>query len=205
MTTPPTTSPLRIAGVALIGLAVISALAGLVSLGTSSGGTDQAAAPSNLTVTTVAPAPAPTAEPTPAEPTFTEGDGLAAPPAGAVEPTPPAVTTPAPAPARAESIGSEVSAIRSTPVRVYNNSTIKGLASRAAEDFRRAGWRVDEVGNYPHGIIPTSTVYFTPKSGEETAAQELGRQFGLRVAPRFEGIQNASPGLIVIVTRDYHG
>lgn len=89
------------------------------------------------------------------------------------------------------------------PLRVYNNSTIAGLASRAAEDFRRAGWPIDEVGNYPHGIIPTSTVYYRPGTNEEASAKALAERFGMRANPRFEGIRNASPGIIVIVTADY--
>ena len=91
----------------------------------------------------------------------------------------------------------------SVPLRIYNNSTIQGLAARAAEDFRRAGWPVEEVGNYPGGIIPTSTVYFRPGTNEEAAARALGEQFRLRVEPRFDGIQDASAGIIVIVTNDY--
>ena len=81
---------------------------------------------------------------------------------------------------------------------------ITGLAARAADDFRSAGWTVDEVGQLPAGIIPTTTVYYRP--GTERAgrrASALGSEFGLRVAPRFAGLQDASPGLIVIVTNDY--
>src|SRR5699024_9803535 len=47
-------------------------------------------------------------------------------------------------------------------VRVYNNSKIKGLADRAAKDFRAAGYQVSEVGNYSAGRIYTTTVYFRP-------------------------------------------
>jgi hypothetical protein len=59
------------------------------------------------------------------------------------------------------------------------------------------------VSNYPNARIPTSTVYFRAGTGEEAAAQRLGSRFNLRVEPRFDGIVNASPGLIVIVTNDY--
>lgn len=90
-------------------------------------------------------------------------------------------------------------------LRVYNNSTIRGLAARAAEDFRNEGWRVVEVGNYSRGTIPTSTVYYQHETGQRAAAETLGREFGLRVEPRFAGIRDASPGLVVIVTRDYGG
>lgn len=215
MTTPSANSPLRVAGVVLLGIAVVTGLIGFVSLGVSGGSTEQTAAPAAPSVTTVPPEPTPTAQSSPEvaatetpQATFAPGDGLAAPPQGASPPQPPqpATSAPVPAPAGVRSGGTggaASAAVTRAPIRVYNNSTIKGLASRAAADFRRAGWRVDEVGNYPHGIIPTSTVYFTPGTAEEAAAQALGREFGLRVEPRFEGIRNASPGLIVIVTRDY--
>ena len=55
----------------------------------------------------------------------------------------------------------------------------------------------------PARVIPTSTVYYRPGTGEQAAAQEIGRAFGLRVEPRFSGIQSATPGVIVIVTKEY--
>ncbi|WP_243417950.1 LytR C-terminal domain-containing protein [Actinomycetospora cinnamomea] len=88
-------------------------------------------------------------------------------------------------------------------VRVYNNSTIIGLADRAADELRRRGWNVVEVGNYPYGVIPVSTVYFRVGTEEEHAARVLAEQFGVRAMPRFEGIRDASPGLILIATRDW--
>ena len=69
--------------------------------------------------------------------------------------------------------------------------------------FRAQGWPVDEVSNYPSGIIPTSTVYYRPGSGEKNSADAMGNGFGLRVEPRFDGLADASAGLIVIVTNDY--
>ena len=88
-------------------------------------------------------------------------------------------------------------------VRVFNNSTIKGLADRAAEDFRGSGWNVNEVGNYSQGIIPTTTAFYRPGTDEEAAAKQLAQEFGIKAEPRFEGIQSASPGVIVIVTKEY--
>lgn len=90
-------------------------------------------------------------------------------------------------------------------VRVYNNSTISGLAHRAAEDLRKAGYDVPEVGNYAAGKIPTTTVYFRPGSDEERQARELAAKIGARVEARFDGIQDATPGLIAIITNDYKG
>jgi TIR domain/LytR cell envelope-related transcriptional attenuator len=90
-------------------------------------------------------------------------------------------------------------------VRVYNNGTIAGLASRAASDLRQRGWYVAEVGVYPFDRISTSTVYYRQGTDEELAAQELAAEFRLRVEPRFEGMVDTIPGLIVIVTNDYSG
>ena len=90
-------------------------------------------------------------------------------------------------------------------MRIYNNSRIKNLAAQAASDIRAGGWNVVEVGNYSQGIIATATVYYRPGTAEEAAARELGATYGLRVEPRFEGIKDASPGVIVIVTNDYTG
>jgi hypothetical protein len=90
-------------------------------------------------------------------------------------------------------------------VRVYNNSTISGLAHRAAEDLRKAGYDVPEVGNYAKGKIPTTTVYFRPGTDEERQAKELAARIGARADARFDGIQDATPGLIAIITNDYKG
>ncbi|MGH3868609.1 MAG: LytR C-terminal domain-containing protein [Pseudonocardiaceae bacterium] len=88
-------------------------------------------------------------------------------------------------------------------VRVYNNSTARGLAARAARDLTAAGWTVVEVGNYARGTILTTTAYYQEGTDQRAAAQSLGAQFRMRVEPRFPGIVNSGPGLIVIVTNDY--
>ena len=72
-------------------------------------------------------------------------------------------------------------------VRVYNNSMITGLAQRAADELRLLGWNVTEVGNYPYGMIPESTVYFRPGTDEEGAAQSLAAQFEVRTLPSLRG------------------
>ncbi|MDA3648322.1 LytR C-terminal domain-containing protein [Saccharopolyspora indica] len=110
-----------------------------------------------------------------------------------------------PPPQRPDSPGGSGQQSEVIVVRVYNNSTISGLAHRAAEDFRRTGYDVPEVGNYSAGLIPTTTVYFRPGTPEETQAKQLAARFGARVEPRFDGIQDATPGLIAIITNDYKG
>jgi hypothetical protein len=88
-------------------------------------------------------------------------------------------------------------------VRVYNNSTIHGLATQAADDLRAAGWSVAEVGNYAGGRIPTTTVYYQEGTDQRAVAEAIGAEFGMRVEPRFPGIADVRPGVIVIITKDY--
>lgn len=88
-------------------------------------------------------------------------------------------------------------------VRVYNNSTIRGLAARVADDLSAAGWLVIEVGNYARGTIPTTTVYYQDSGDQRADAEAIAAEFGMRVEPRFPGISSADPGIVVIVTNDY--
>jgi LytR cell envelope-related transcriptional attenuator len=197
-------SPLRVGGLALLGAGAVAALIGLATL-LPGGGSSTPAAPTAAPAPTTAPA-APTAATTP-------GATVAAPPAPSAPvpvpsfgPTgnvaaPPAAPAPAPAAPQAGTGGG--SAVARGPVRVYNNSTITGLAARAASDFRADGWQVGQVSNYASGTIPTSTVYFRPGTAEQTEATRIASEFGLRTEPRFSGIDDATPGLIVIVTNDY--
>jgi hypothetical protein len=190
MTSPTGPSPAKIGGFALIGVAVAAAVIGLVSLGTggSSGGGDAAAAPTE----SVAPA--------------TPGTEAVPLPSFGATPTAAAPTTPAPVAAdTGASAGGGSAVAPMMPLRIYNNSTISGLAATAAADFQRGGWTVAATQNYPDGIIPTSTVYYRPGTNEQASAQRLADEYGLRVEQRFEGIRDASPGLIVIVTRDFKG
>jgi hypothetical protein len=99
--------------------------------------------------------------------------------------------------------GGASTGVARVPVRVYNNSRIPGLAEQAAEDFRSDGWEVTEVGNYPYGVISTTTVYYRPGTDEVQPANELAEGWGMRAKERFEGLAHASPGIIVIVTKDY--
>ena len=86
------------------------------------------------------------------------------------------------------------------PVRVLNNSRIKGLAETAKRTFVAGGWPVPQTGNYRGGTLAVTTVYYPP--GQLASAQRFAKQFGItRVAPRFAGIP--VPGMTVILTRDY--
>ena len=193
----------RTAGIALIALAVMAATIGVV-LALTSGGHIRATGPSTATSAQPLPPPRPTAIPFP--PPVISTTAVVIPPA----PPESASSEPAPAgPGAAETAPLEQAApaggkgASRGEIRVYNNSTIRGLAARAAQDLSAAGWTVVEIGNYPSGIIPTTTVYFQDGTNQRAGAEAIAAEFGMRVEPRFSGIAQASPGIIVIVTNDY--
>lgn len=196
MTSPESSArPGRVAGLALLGIAAVALVIGMITLfgsngdGQADGGNGDQPPASETSETS---RPSETGEPTGSE-TVPPGESTTAPTTTTTPPPGQTTTTTSPTP------GPE----KSVPVRVYNNSTIKGLAAEAAEDLAAAGWTVAEVGNYSTGRIPTTTVYYTPGTSEEAAARALGEEFGMRVEDRFEGIRDANPGVIVIVTNDY--
>ncbi|MCU1588740.1 MAG: hypothetical protein JWN31_2233 [Frankiales bacterium] len=84
------------------------------------------------------------------------------------------------------------------PVTVLNNSRITGLAKQAAAKFRAGGWPVPATGNY-RGQVDTTTVYYPP--GKQASAERFGKQFGVRVLPRFATLPGS--GMTVVVTRDF--
>lgn len=191
---PSSSHPARGAGFALLGVAVVALVIGVISLfsggetpppnadGTSQPPSSTSTAPGGSTEPgTSAPEPTTETQPTQAPPATTE------PPAGTTNP--PAGEPPAAKP----------------PVRVYNNSTISGLAARASDDVKKSGWEVAGTGNYSEGQIPTTTVYYRPGTDEESSAKELATALRARVEARFDGIQSAHAGIIVIVTNDYKG
>jgi hypothetical protein len=48
-------------------------------------------------------------------------------------------------------------------------------------------------------------MYHQEGTGQRADTEAIGAQFGVRVMPRFTGIVNAGPGVIVIATNDYRG
>jgi hypothetical protein len=115
----------------------------------------------------------------------------------------PPATTPSPSTSSPVSQATDGVAAHWVTVRVFNNSVVKELGARAANDIRGKGWNVTEVSNYSLGIIPTSTAFYRPGTDEEAAAKDLAAELRIKAEPRFEGIANASPGVLVIVTKDY--
>jgi hypothetical protein len=193
--------PMKAAGVALIGVAIVAAVIGGISA--LSGGGANEAGPSGTSSTPPGTSSAP---PSPSTSSSASSPASTSSSASPSSPTPPSPGSPSgqpPSPAPGQPGGDQQASNKWVTVRVFNNSTIKGLADRAAEDFRGGGWNVNEVSNYSQGIIPTTTAFYRPGTDEEAAAKQLAQEFGIKAEPRFEGIQNASPGVIVIVTKEY--
>lgn len=195
---PSPTRPLRVAGLALLGLAAIALIIGLVSIfGGGEGNGDDALPPP-----TSSSRPESSEEPPPSSTTSgTQPPSSSGAPTTTTSPGGTSSSLPAPPPG-GDGNGEPG---KTQPVRVYNNSTIPGLASRAADDLRAVGWNVVEVANYPYGTIPTTTVYYRAGTAEKGAAEDIADDFGMRVEARFTGINGFPAGVIVIVTNDYQG
>lgn len=172
--------PLRALAMVLLSLAVVFAGIGIFSL-TGSDSEETAAAPAADTSAV----PTATAAPT----------GTSAPSATA----PPSATSGSPTTTTTATTSGSASA---SPIRVLNNSEVSGLAAETATRLESAGFAVGETGNYSSGVIAASTVYYDPAvPGQQAQAERIARTLGFGSEPRFAGIANASPGIVVIVTR----
>lgn len=198
--------PMRATGLLLLGVAAVAAVIGTASA-VSGDGDPSARPPAEESTPATEPGgvgdpSGETSEPASEEPTESSE------PTSSEKPTKPSTaptsTGQAPGGGPGGSDGSGDS-VKSVSVRVYNNSNVKGLANQAAEDLRARGWNVVEAGNYSGGVVYTTTAYYRPGTTEQAAAEAIGAEFGMRVEPRFEGIEDSSPGVIVIVTKDYQG
>jgi hypothetical protein len=190
--------PARIAGLTLLGIAGAAFLLGLISLFDHGGGNPQAGGGPGGTATE-----SPTTGQAPASTGPAATITAPPPPGGAANQPPSAPGAGGPSGSSAGHPGGE--GITANPVRVLNNSTVRGLANRAADDLRADGWNVVEVGNYGSGNVSTTTVFYRPGTPEEDAAKALAERFQARYEPRFEGIRNLPDGILMIVTNDYKG
>ncbi|RDI59717.1 LytR cell envelope-related transcriptional attenuator [Nocardia pseudobrasiliensis] len=172
----------------LIALAIVFAGLGAMSL-SKSGSESSGSTPQGQAQSTGAPKPT-----TSAAAPVTSSAAAPAPTTTTPPTTTPAPTTTAAAPTTAGAVD------KSIPVRVLNNGTVAGLAARTGSELSAAGWNVTETANYPNGVVPKSTVYYGNSPGEQAAARAIAAELGVSAEPRFAGIADAPPGIIVIVT-----
>lgn len=175
--------PLRALAMVLIALAIVFAGIGAMSLSSS----DSSDASATSSTTTAAQQNSTQATTAPVVPTTT-----------AAQPTTttaaPTTTTVAPTTTAASGVD------KSLPVRVYNNGTVAGLAKKTGDQLTADGFNVTEVGNYPNGVIPKTTVYYGSSAKEQALAQAIAAELGCSAEPRFPGISDSPSGVIVIVT-----
>lgn len=191
------TRPLRVAGVALLGVAAVALVIGLITMFGGNGdgradGNGEERPPGQTETTTTRPSP-------PGNPQSSASTSKSVPPTTTTttegSPPPTSGTVP-PGDGNGEPE-------KSVPVRVLNNSKIRGLAATAADDLRADGWKVTEVGNYSATNLPETTVFFRPNTDEEAAARALATEFGLTAQPRIGTLASQPAGVIVVVTNDY--
>jgi hypothetical protein len=87
-------------------------------------------------------------------------------------------------------------------VRVYNISETEGVAKRAADQLKEAGFKVAEPANLkpaPPDVTAT-TVYYSDAEGEKAAAEAVGKKLGAPVERRIAALADQPPGVIVLVT-----
>ncbi|HEY7103464.1 MAG TPA: LytR C-terminal domain-containing protein [Mycobacteriales bacterium] len=173
--------------VALVGVVLL--VVGVVALGGGDSGSSGAAP---------APSPSVATSPAPSRPTGSPSGSRSSGP----QPTTGSRTTAAP-PSRTTAAPPATAA--RAPLTVLNNSTINGLADRAAGEVQNRGWQVAQVGNFG-GRLPTTTVYYTPgDAAGQAAATELAREFPQidQVLPRYAGLPPTPAGIVLVVTKDW--
>ncbi|MFE5287559.1 LytR C-terminal domain-containing protein [Nocardia sp. NPDC056611] len=176
--------PLRALAMVLIALAIVFAGIGAMSLSSSDSSDSSAGSTSEAATTTAAQQNSTAAGTPPVVP-------------GSIAPT---TTTTAPTTTAAPTTSGAAGIDKSLPVRVYNNGTVAGLAKKTGDQLSGEGYNITEVGNYPGGVIPKTTVYYGSSPKEQALAKAIAAELGCAAEPRFPGISDSPTGVIVIVT-----
>lgn len=92
---------------------------------------------------------------------------------------------------------------------VLNNSTVKGLASKKADELKGQGYEVVHVGNLADQVLPETTVYYNWNSGDasgaEAAAKKLANELGgvakqKKLDDKLPQEAKETEGLVVVLT-----
>jgi LytR cell envelope-related transcriptional attenuator len=187
----------RLIGALVALLGVVLLVVGVVALGGGDSGSSGAApAPSPSAVTSSPPSASASVSPS-----VSPSVATSAPPRTTTAPR----TTPAPPRTTVAPPARTTPAAARAPLTVLNNSTIRGLADRAAGEAQNRGWQIAQVGNFA-GRLAATTVYFTPgDAAGQAAARELAREFPQidQVLPRYAGLPPTPAGIVLVVTRDW--
>ncbi|MGA4689537.1 LytR C-terminal domain-containing protein [Rhodococcus sp. AB351] len=197
----PSGPPLRAFAMVLISLGILFAGLGFASLGDSDDEPAPAAAPTTTTAAApAAPSTRSAAVPSAPAPAAANG-GTSASGTGATTTTTAAATSVPSLPAASgTSLAAGTSPAATAPIRVFNNSEVAGLAAQTAAYLEDEGYTISETGNYSEGLLPQTSVFYGSSPGEQQTATAVAESLGVTAQPRFEGIRDAAPGVIVIVT-----
>jgi len=131
----------------------------------------------------------------PSSATSPSGSAIASPPS-----TPPTTQPPTIQPPTASTPSTTAAQHRLPALDLLNDSRITGLAARASEQFRAAGWPIASTGNFKGADVPETTIFYP--DGEKAAADRLAAQFGIhRLVPATSGL--SSSHLTVALARDW--
>jgi hypothetical protein len=89
-----------------------------------------------------------------------------------------------------------------TPVTVFNSTSVSGLAADAADQLADAGWSDVDSGNYPGGTLPSSTVFYGTAE-LEVSARAVADVLGIDVVELAES--DTTEGIEVVLERDFAG
>jgi len=132
------------------------------------------------------------------------GDRSASPTSGAsAAPKTSSAPTPSQSPASHVGDSKSSSSAKPLPLIVLNNTTVPGLAKRAAQRFEAGGWTVSRYDNYQNDIVSTCAYYDPSVVGAKAAAKALQREFPTikRVKERFTELPSAP--VVVVLAPDY--
>jgi LytR cell envelope-related transcriptional attenuator len=96
---------------------------------------------------------------------------------------------------------SSAKSVAKSDVRVYNISSPpqEGVARRTADQLKRDGYNVTEVGDMPLPGVSTTTVYFSNAPDERETADAVGQLLKAPVQLRIPEVAAQPPGVIVVV------
>lgn len=115
----------------------------------------------------------------------------------------PATTTPAQTSLPTTTAVSTATVDKSTPVTIYNNGQIQGLAATVASRLEAEGWTIGEVTNYTESIIAENTVFYDAgDSSQRQVATALADELNAAVTEKSTATASLGDGVVVVVVTE---
>ena len=94
---------------------------------------------------------------------------------------------------------SSAKSVAKSDVRVYNISSQTGVAGKAADQIKQAGYNVTDISNLSLPDVSKTTVYFGSAEGEKDTADAIAKLLKATSVPRTPAVAGQPPGVIVAV------